>query len=56
MEHNFKFTDIDCLIILESLNYFIVNEKIHPLDKDLAMEIENEILKTIREDKESNNE
>lgn len=55
MKHRFKFTDIDCLIILEALNYFTANEEIHPLDRDLARDIKNTICETVREDKESNN-
>lgn len=56
MEHIFKFTDIDCLIILEALNYLIVNEEIHPIDRKSAMDIESKILETVEKDRAGNNE
>lgn len=54
MKHKFEFSDIECLTILEALNYLIANEEIHPLDRKSSMDIESKILETVRKDKGDN--
>lgn len=57
MEHNFKFTDIDCLDILDALDYLIKDEERHTVDRQDAKLIRNKILETVKKDYERlNNE
>lgn len=52
MEHNFKFTDVDCLIILNSLDCFIKDKERNTVDRVVAIAIEKKILETVKKDKE----
>lgn len=50
MKHTFNFNDIDCLIIANALDYLIVDEERHPLDRNLARDIKNVICETVKKD------
>lgn len=52
MKHKFEFTDIDCLIILEALNYLIADKERHAVDRESARIIKYEIYEIVRKDKE----
>lgn len=51
MEHTFKFTDTDCLIISDALAYLIADEERHPIDRKEASQIKDKIFETVKKDK-----
>ena len=56
MKHTFSFNDIDCLSILDALDYLIKDKERHTVDRQDAKMIRDKILETVRKDFENNYE